>query len=414
MKFSIVTATHLKNAFLDDLYQSLTEQTHQDWEWVLLLNGGAQPNSLPDKFLSDKRVKVYVELSDNSNVGYLKNKAFHLGTGDVLVEVDHDDILTENCLEELQRAYQDPSVGFVYSDAAVWHMTDQFHPYGAAFGWTHRTIKWKDKELIAMDSFPPTSRSVAYIWYAPDHVRSWRSSVYREIGGHNPELDICDDHELMIRTYLKSKMHHIPKALYIYRVTGQNTWLERNQQIQTRTVELFRQHAWDLAVREARLRNLSVVEIGGGINPRAGCDINIDLEDGNLKADLNDGIPLPDNSVGVINASHIVEHLHDKHKIMCEIHRVLADGGWAFIEVPSTDGRGAFQDPTHVSYWNENCFWYYTIGEKAAFIRNNTIKFQSFRLDTVWWEPREHNIAITNAWLVAIKSNERRPHLRSI
>ncbi len=414
MKFSIVTATHLKNAFLDDLYQSLVEQTHQDWEWVLYLNGGAQPNQLPKNILEDNRVRVFIESSSNSNVGYLKNKAFNAGTGDILVEVDHDDILTENCLEELHKAYsENPDVGFVYSNAAVWHMTGEFQPYGAAFGWTYKKIMWKGKELIAMDSFEPTSRSVAYIWYAPDHVRSWRTSLYKEIGGHNPELDICDDHELMIRTYLKSKMHHIPKVLYIYRVTGQNTWLERNQAIQIRTVELFHQHAWDLAVREARLRNLSVVELGGGINPKAGCDINIDLEEGNLQADLNNGIPLPDNSVGVINASHILEHLHDKHKIMCEIHRVLADGGWAFIQVPSTDGRGAFQDPTHVSYWNENCFWYYTRGDKAAFIRNNTIKFQEFKLNTFYWEPREHNIAITDAWLTAIKSNEKRPHLRT-
>jgi ubiquinone/menaquinone biosynthesis C-methylase UbiE len=88
---------------------------------------------------------------------------------------------------------------------------------------------------------------------------------------------------------------------------------------------------------------------------------------------LNQGIPLPDNSVGVIWASHILEHLFDKHKILSEIHRVLVDGGWAFIQVPSTDGRGAFQDPTHVSYWNENCFWYYVDKNYARFIRNDKI-----------------------------------------
>ena len=27
---------------------------------------------------------------------------------------------------------------------------------------------------------------------------------------------------------------------------------------------------------------------------------------------------------------------------------------------PSTDGRGAYQDPTHVAFYNENSFWYYT------------------------------------------------------
>jgi SAM-dependent methyltransferase len=215
---------------------------------------------------------------------------------------------------------------------------------------------------------------------------------------------------LMIRTYLNTKMYHIPKVLYIYRITGENTWLERNQAIQKTTVELFQKYAWQLACKDARDRGLKIVELGGGINPMPGCEINIDLEEGNLKHDLNDGIPLPDNSVGVIWASHIIEHLHDKHKIMCEIHRVLADGGWAFIQVPSTDGRGAFQDPTHVSYWNENCFWYYTRADKANFIRNKNVRFQSFKLDTFYWEPKSDNIAITDAWLVAVKENKRRPH----
>jgi len=206
-------------------------------------------------------------------------------------------------------------------------------------------------------------------------------------------------------------MHHIPKVLYIYRITGQNSYLLRNQQIQETTVELFKKYAWDLACKDARDQKLHIVELGGGIDPKPGCNINIDLEDGNFKWDLNQGIPLPDNSVGVIYASHILEHLHDKHKILSEIHRVLVDGGWAFIQVPSTDGRGAFQDPTHVSYWNENCFWYYIDKNYARFIRNDKIKFQSFRLETFYWEPRETNVAITDAWLCAVKSDKRRPHL---
>lgn len=412
MKFSIITPTHLKNAFLDDLYDSLVEQTYDNWEWILYLNGGATPDKLSKKIVEDDRVCVIVDKENNPCVGYNKNKAFNCGTGDILVEMDHDDMLMPTCLEKLKNAAKEnPKAGFFYSDAAVYHMTAEFVPYGSAYGWTYKTVKWKDKELISMDSFKPSSRSVAFIWYAPDHVRAWRKDLYTFIGGHNPELSICDDHELMVRTYLNTDMVHIPECLYIYRVTGDNTWLERNQEIQTTTVKVFQENAWALACREARNRGLTVVELGGGINPREGTDINIDQEEGNLKHDLNDGIPLPDNSVGVIYASHIVEHLYDKHKIMKEIHRVLADGGWAFIQVPSTDGRGAFQDPTHVSYWNENCFWYYTKRDKAAFIRNKDIRFQAFKLETFWWE---NNIAITDAWLVAVKSDERRPHLLEI
>lgn len=411
MKFSIITATHLKNSFLEELYDSLLEQTHTDWEWVLYLNGTATPSQIEMRIRNDDRVKIHVDDSDQTKVGFLKNKAFHLGQGDVLVEVDHDDILTSDCLAELETAFQDDTIGFVYSDNAIYHMNGEFVPYDQSFGWTYKKFNWKGRELTSMDSFPPSSRSMTYIWFAPDHVRAWRTEVYRGIGGHNHDLDICDDHELMIRTYLASKMYHIPKVLYIYRVTGNNTWLERNQAIQKTTVEIGQKFAWDLACKEARDRGLKIVDLGGGINPRAGCDLTIDQEDGDIICDLNDGIPLPDNSVGVLNASHVIEHIRDPLKTMQEIHRVLADGGWAFIEVPSTDGRGAWQDPTHVSYWNQNSFWYYTRADKAMFIRNKTIRFQEFRLDTIWWED---NIAVVNAWLVAIKSTDRRPNRTTI
>lgn len=412
LKFSIITPEHDKNniPYLLELYETILDQTYSNWEWILYLNNNCSPGDIPFEISSNEKVKIFTSPDKNTNVGCIKNRAFCCGGGDILVEVDHDDLITPNCLEELCKAYQDKSVGFVYSDNAILHMTDEFIPYSETYGWTHRSFNWKGKELVAMNSFEPTSHSVGYIWYAPDHVRSWRSSVYQEIGGHNPEYSICDDHELMIRTYLKTNMKRIPEVLYIYRVTGNNTWLQRNKDIQQKTVELFNTHARSLAEKDADKNNLLKIDIGAGINPYPGY-ITIDLKDtADMVYDLNDGIPLPDNSVGVLNASHIIEHLHDKQKIMAEIYRVLAPGGWAFIEVPSTDGRGAFQDPTHVSYWNENSFLYYTNRYLAQFIDNTNIRFQSYRMQT--WFPNEWlksiNVCVTTAWLVAVKNNIQR------
>jgi SAM-dependent methyltransferase len=251
---------------------------------------------------------------------------------------------------------------------------------------------------------------LGFIWYAPDHVRSWRKDIYHQIGGHNEDLSICDDHELMIRTYMVTKMHHVKKPLYIYRVTGDNTWLERNEKIQTETVRLFNENAYALAERDANLRGLLKVDMGGGLFPRPGY-LTIDQEGADITCDLNEGIPLQDNSVGILNASHVIEHLRDPIKTMREIHRVLAHGGWAMIEVPSTDGRGAWQDPTHVSFWNEHSFWYYTDINKAQFIRNHDIRFQTYRLDTWEMQPK---IPVVTAWLVAIKDQKRLPGILSI
>ncbi|NDG29188.1 methyltransferase domain-containing protein [bacterium] len=413
-KFSIITPTHsIKNIpFLVELYQSIVSQTYTNWEWILYLNGEIKLDNLPKPILQNKKIKKYYYDGDNTNVGFLKNLAFNTGEGDILVEADHDDILTDNCLEKLNIAYQDQEAGFVFSDNATYHMQDKFTPYNELWGWTHKLYNHNGKNLFAMNSFEPSSHSVGYIWYAPDHVRSWRASVYKELGGHNPELSICDDHELMIRTYLKTKFVRIPEVLYIYRVTGENTWLERNKDIQITTVKLFNQYAQQLAERDADKNKLLKVDLGGGINKRKGY-VSIDLHDADIEFNLNQGIPLPDNSVGVINASHVIEHLHDKTYTMKEIHRVLAHGGWAFIEVPSTDGRGAFQDPTHVSYWNENSFLYYTNSYLANFIRNKDIRFQEFRRET--WFPNEWlkkmNVCVTTWWGVAVKEGGRRlPH----
>jgi len=406
MKFSIITPSHRYQTYFDELYKSIVGQTYSNWEWIVYLNGEFKRDQLSEEIINDERVKIFEVYDGNTNIGYVKNRAFFLGTGDILVEVDHDDILIPNCLEELAKAFEEnPDCGFVYSDDATYHMQDGFIPYGSGYGWTHREFEWNGKKLTAMNSFEPSSHSVSYIWYAPDHVRAWRKEVYEKIGGHNVDLSICDDHELMIRTYLETKFHHIPEVLYVYRITGDNSWLERCDAIQIKTKELHNQYAQLLAEKDADLKGLMKIDLGGGLFPREGYT-TIDQEDADITCDLNEGIPLPDNSVGVINASHLIEHLRDPIKTMREIHRVLVHGGWAFIEVPSTDGRGAWQDPTHVSYWNENSFWYYTKQSHAQFIRNKDIKFSCMRLETNWWD---HHIAVVNTHLVAVKNGVRYP-----
>ena len=96
--------------------------------------------------------------------------------------------------------------------------------------------------------------------------------------------------------------------------------------------------------------------------------IGIDIAAGegvDIVHDLSQGIPMDDNSVDYVRAYDFVEHLPNKINTMNEIWRVLQHGGLADIFVPSTEGSGAFQDPTHVSFWNENSFLYFTNKEKA-------------------------------------------------
>jgi SAM-dependent methyltransferase len=92
--------------------------------------------------------------------------------------------------------------------------------------------------------------------------------------------------------------------------------------------------------------------------------------------DLSLGLSWPISSVDEIRAFDILEHIPiGKTMILIEsIWRSLKPGGIFEHFTPSTDGRGAFQDPFHVSFWNINSWLYYTddahrnlYGTKAKF-----------------------------------------------
>ena len=78
LKFSIITPTHIKNSFLDELYDSIIAQTYTNWEWVLWLNGGATTAFVSSRIKEDDRVKIFVSDDPNTSVGFNKNMALNL------------------------------------------------------------------------------------------------------------------------------------------------------------------------------------------------------------------------------------------------------------------------------------------------------------------------------------------------
>ena len=166
-KFSIITPEHSsKNMpFLLELYETIRDQTYENWEWVLYLNGDCKLHHIPQEIRDHPKVRIHTGIT-NPNVGFIKNKAFFLGRGDVLVEVDHDDLLTLDCLEELNNAFQDPEVGFAYSEDLLYDMRgDEYKiPWNAANGWTHKWVEFRGEQFMKIDSFPATSHSIGIIW----------------------------------------------------------------------------------------------------------------------------------------------------------------------------------------------------------------------------------------------------------
>ena len=106
-----------------------------------------------------------------------------------------------------------------------------------------------------------------------------------------------------------------------------------------------------------------MLNLGCGSTPLPGF-VNVDLVAGPgvQRVNLRKPWPWPNDSAEYVYAPHVIEHLPDKIFTMNELWRVLRPGGLALILIPTTGGPGAWQDPTHVSFWNRRSFLYYEAG----------------------------------------------------
>lgn len=374
---SVIIPTH-DPRYLRETIGSVLAQTCGDFEIVVLPNGGARlEGALPE----DPRIRV-VPYDGPRAVGAIKRYGFGAARGDILVELDHDDLLAPTALERIREAAA-RGAGFVYSNFAEFREDGTCVEYNDYWGWRKRPAEVLGRPVTEMISFDPSPASIAYIWYAPHHVRAWTRESYDKAGGHDPSMEICDDHDLLARTYLSTKMVRIDECLYLRREHPRATYLLRNADIQKKTRELYAKYVERLVLHGAALRGLPCFDLGSSYNPAVGLAV-VEVDGARIEADLRGRWPWRDGSIGAFKANDFLEHLPDKTWTMSEIHRCLAPGGWLLSSTPSALGQGAFMDPTHVSYWVRNSFLYYTERKYADLIQNRTIRFQEQRREEVF------------------------------
>ena len=316
MNISVLTPSH-DSRYLSDCYRSLVSQSYTDWEWVVVLNRGAAAWRPPDK---DERATVVRAPTHLAGVGALKRFACQLTKGDVLLELDHDDKLSTDCLSQVLATFRArPEAALAYSDFS------QFNADGT------------------------------------------------------PNQDRFDDQDLMSRLYEVGDFAHINRLLYFQRVHAVNTQSspKTNANIQNETVVLYDRMIRPLASTWAAREGMAQLRLVTETSPPIDETI---LEDVTMVDPGKPVLAYPDNGVGVIKLIDFLQGIADRAALLNECHRVLCHGGLIITQTPSTDGRGAFQDPSHLSFWNENSFWYLTRAELRFAIRTLNCRLQISRL----------------------------------
>lgn len=190
---------------------------------------------------ADERYRLVAHRSHvhSGSIGRVKRRAFMAAEGDLLVELDHDDELTPDALAEISAAFDKPEVGFVYSDWCELLASGESgrYPDGWAFG--YGSDYWDEQHKVWVMSAPELNRTtLGHIVSAPNHVRAWRASVYRQLGGHDASLTVADDYDLVVRTALETECVHIPKMLYKQHIGAHTTQRTRNALIQVKVKEI--------------------------------------------------------------------------------------------------------------------------------------------------------------------------------
>lgn len=217
--FSIFTPVYnTPPKYLKRLYESLLKQTYVNWNWWVIDDSTDNYTSEYLNKLHDPRIVVVKNVTNHGSIGFNKHMIAMMCDGDYLVEVDHDDELTDDCLAKLYECFEMSDADFVYSDCL--EIIDGGPiDYGDDFSYGQGYYR---QEMINNEQyvFPVTCRSINVksirgIHALPNHVRCWKSAFYHKIGGHNTELSVLDDMDLLIRTFLYGRMAKVDKVLYI-------------------------------------------------------------------------------------------------------------------------------------------------------------------------------------------------------
>jgi cellulose synthase/poly-beta-1,6-N-acetylglucosamine synthase-like glycosyltransferase len=213
---SVFTGTFNTGAYLRETYQSLKDQTYRNWEWVVVDDQSSDGtwDKLEALAKEDIRVRPYRSGKRLSKIGAVKDTATRLCYGDYLVELDHDDMLTDFALDEIKKAFDDPKVGFVYSNCSNFFENETFHRFGKDGFWDnrYRETEYRGKkwlECLQPDGWGrlgdhPLQQHFTRLTVGPNHVRAYRKTLFDQIGGINRHLAVADDLDLFLRAFLAS------------------------------------------------------------------------------------------------------------------------------------------------------------------------------------------------------------------
>lgn len=201
-KFSVVMpvynpqASHFKAAI-----DSVVNQVYQNWELCLADDCSTDPEvkkTIHSYIKKDPRIKA-VFRKENGHISAASNSALEITTGDYIVLMDQDDIITVDALYHNARIINaHEKVDLIYSDE------DKIDDNGV-HSVPHFKPNWSPDNLLSRN----------YL----GHLTVFNAEIMKRIGGWRIGFEGSQDYDLVLRfTEETDAIYHIPLVLYHWRI----------------------------------------------------------------------------------------------------------------------------------------------------------------------------------------------------
>lgn len=172
MKYSIIVPVFNRPDEVDELLESLCQQTVKDFEVLIIEDGSIKPcKDVCDKYADILALHYYVK--DNSGPGQSRNYGVERASGDWVIILDSDVVLPQNYLQAVEEGlFRNPCEAFGGPDAA--------HP---SFTPIQKAISYSMTSFFTTGGIRGGKKAKLDKFYPRSFNMGIRRDVYLELGG---------------------------------------------------------------------------------------------------------------------------------------------------------------------------------------------------------------------------------------
>ena len=189
MKYSIIVPVYNRPDEVDELLQSLTEQSFKDMEVIIVEDGSSQPcDNVVHRYASKLPLRYYTK--ENSGPGQTRNFGAEHSQGEFLIFLDSDCVLPPDFLKEV-----DAELSREECDA--WGGPDRAHE---SFTPVQKAISYSMTSFITTGGIRGGKKQMDKKFYPRSFNMGIRRSLYRQLGGFS-SMRFGEDIDLSLRIY---------------------------------------------------------------------------------------------------------------------------------------------------------------------------------------------------------------------